>query len=238
MKKFLLIIITFFLFCTISGCNKKEVMFKYSLINTILGEEKVLEIESELKINSIEILNESSEILDIAVNDNEVKVKGIKLGSERVKCLINEKYEISITINVVGEKIYLNEFLNKSEETYYIFFYKDNCKACIDTLPYALQYEFENFANEDKKIYFCKFEAESLEFIIHRSYLGDFGEGDSKKSKVTGVESVDELYIYSVPTIIEVKDDSFRFIADGVKDVTNFIERLKRSEKNDDQLTK
>lgn len=234
MKKFLLIIITFFLFCTIGGCNKKEVMFKYSLINTILGEEKVLEIESELKINSIEILNESSEVLDITVNDNEVKVKGIKLGSERVKCLINEKYEISITINVVGEKIYLNEFLNKSEETYYIFFYKDNCKACIDTLPYALQYEFENFANEDKKIYFCKFEAESLEFIIHRSYLGDFGEGDSKKSKVTGVESVDELYIYSVPTIIEVKDDSFRFIADGVKDVTNFIERLKRSKKNDD----
>ena len=101
MKKFIFIIITFFLFCTISGCNKKEVMFKYSLINTILGEEKVLEIESELKINSIEIMNESSEVLDITVNDDEVKVKGIKLGSERVKCLINKKYETAGKIPAV-----------------------------------------------------------------------------------------------------------------------------------------
>ena len=229
-----LIIFLFAVVCC--GCEKDSIRFRYANINTILGEERELEIVSDVTIKNIKLLNEDSDVVDIWLNGNSIYVKGKSLGLEKVKCKINDLYEISVVVNVVGERIYLDEFFNKNEKTYYIFFYKDNCKSCVETLPYALQYELDNgiIEDEDNKIYFCKFESNSSEFAIHRTYLGELGEGDSRKSKVTDVTCVEDLYIYSVPTIIKVDNGKLSFVADGARGVSNFIERLERL-KNDDK---
>ena len=76
---------------------------------------------------------------------------------------------------------------NKSENEYYVYFYKDNCKYCIDSYESINKY-LKSTAHT--KLYVCDLTNSNLK----RVYEGENGQGIEGYFFVNGVTNYSELY--------------------------------------------
>ena len=226
MRKYICLILLLFSFLLVSCKDKKEseVEFKYSTVNMILGDEKIVDIVSTIDITSVVAVKENNKILNYEVDSEKVVITASEKGSEDVVIKVNDDYEIKVTVNVVGEKIFADDFFNKEENDYYVMFYKDNCSACEKAMPYVLHY-LNTLEEGEMKVYFCKFVKGEEEYGIHHSYTGENGEGKDGKYFVTGVTKYEEMCVYGTPTLIKVSKGVAYYEVSGSSSIINYFER-------------
>ena len=146
-------------------------------------------------------------------------------------CKENDKNIEEITIG--------DQFIFDCEEDHYlIYFYADKCQECKKTNQCVNQY-YKNSKNEDKNlplIYAVNIHpsGEKSSYIFREFEIGKTGQGTNNNFYVDGVKDWQELYISSVPALIEIKTEFSKngevkkafFIADGEKNIRRYLTDL------------
>lgn len=114
---------------------------------------------------------------------------------------------------------------NKSEDEYYVYFFKDNCKYCIDSYETINKYLK---SSADIKLYVC----DLTDSTLKRIYEGENGQGIEGYFFVNGVTEYSELYIATVPSLIKIKDGISEFITSGRKNIITYVENITPSNPN------
>lgn len=112
--------------------------------------------------------------------------------------------------------ITINEIFEMEEDTYYIYFYKNDCEYC-DNLKDVL---YEVSYKGDVKIYGVNFSDEKNK-LINRAYTN--GEGSNFKYYVTGCTNYNELYINGNPSLIKIENKVSYFIANGYRNTNAYL---------------
>ena len=128
-----------------------------------------------------------------------------------VGCVGCKKEKVSPSY-ITAENIY-----NLSEDKYLIYFEKENCSQCAETLPYVIEYLTDTSGNNKYPIVyrvlleFIDDNGDTVTLPISRAMEGNTGQGPNGNFYVNGVSNWIALYIAATPSLIEVS------VVDGVK---------------------
>lgn len=132
------------------------------------------------------------------------------------------------------ENINIDELYNINEETYFVFFYKDDCSACEATLPTIKEYIKKIKKGNLIPLYLCNLSLENNSYLFRADPKLN-GQGNNGKTLIDGAISYDELYISSTPTLIIIKTEQIKvsyFIASGKTNIINYFNDYEKLPKN------
>ena len=155
-------------------------------------------------------------------------------GNKFIDNIENKDYELSASWirNEEYRTIKEEDIFNQNEESYFVYIYRDGCSWCKKISDRVKAYIYKTtLANYSysMKVFPLNLTEGGSKASIFRSYDGDDGEYNDGKFKVTGLTSIDEMYISSTPALIRIDIiDGVRtakFVAGGATNVINAIEK-------------
>lgn len=134
------------------------------------------------------------------------------------------------------DKINKEEIFNQKEDTYYIYFHKQNCSDCTQANDLVSQYaqllKEKDACSVKRKLYsvllYTQTEKPGEDIYIFREYVGIDGQGNEGKFFVKDVLKWEDLYIASTSSLIIIRTNKdgekyASFIAQGAQNVTDHL---------------
>lgn len=182
-------------------------------INIDLGYDNLKETISFYNGNDVALPSYEREgYVLVSYEENGLKINSFSNRNYNIKCnwVSKENYK-----TIEEENIF-----NAKENRYYILFIKNSNTKIDEILELAIKCQY----TYDIPLYVVNLEKKT----ISRPYKGDDGEGYNNKFYVSKARSVEELYIYVSPTIIEInkgKDNKIlgSFSAEVIKYLNNLL---------------
>ena len=218
----LVIIISIFLL----SCKEKVVTYNISFDLNGGTTESVLpkEFKSNERIALPTISKENQIFVGWIDIDNEKEnyiVTELENKNYNLKALFIDEFEY----NDISE----NELFSQKEDNYLVYIHRDGCTWCNKikegVLSYIYKCSLPQF-KDSKKVYTLNLTLNGNRASIFRTYSLENGDGDGS-FKVNELTSIEEMYISSTPTLIEIKTiDGIRkayFVENGATKVLNKI---------------
>lgn len=225
-----IITITFILIILLISisCKKNETI--YSLSFDLDGGSVEGDLPTEFKLSdNYSLPNASKEDnlfvgwIDIDNEKDNYVVNKLEAKNYNLKAWFIDRFEF----NDIGE----NDLFNQKEDNYYVYVHRDGCTWCNKIKDGVLAYLYKSSLPqfvESRKVYTLNLTKGGQRASILRTYDGENGDGDGS-FKVNGLSSIDEMYISSTPTLVEIKTiDGIKkafFIETGATKVLNEINK-------------
>lgn len=110
-----------------------------------------------------------------------------------------------------------NEFFNKNNKEYYIFFYKINCYYCDSLKGCLFDYLDKNLSPPIYLYEINKKEVQEL-FIINNSYTIE-----ERKSYSINKSSLYDIYYFGSPSLYNIKENRLKNIYVGAKEINKIL---------------
>ena len=133
---------------------------------------------------------------------------------------------------ITAENIYAVE-----EEKYLVYFEKENCSQCAETLPSVIEYATDTSGKTKyPNVYRVLLEyvdesGETVAIPISRATKENTGQGPNGNFYVNGVSNWIALYIAAAPSLIEVSSvngvKQSQLVAVGTTEIQNYLNNLK-----------
>ncbi len=123
--------------------------------------------------------------------------------------------------------INIDEMFAMEEESYYIYFEKDDCPYCEATL--ATIKDYVNKQSENKNyipLYICNLSLDENKYLFRKDPSLS-GQGNDGKTAVDGATVYEDIYISSTPTLIVIKTEEEKvsyFCASGKTNTIKYIQ--------------
>ncbi len=113
------------------------------------------------------------------------------------------------------------DIYNQKESNYLVYFMKDDCTYCNnikeDVLKYLYQRSLEKY-DESINLYVVNLQTDDYKSEIFRTY-----KQDGRNYNVDGLTSIQDMYIPSTPTLIEINDGVSSYIGAGSTIIKNAL---------------